>query len=175
MLAIKKRHNAVKAITAGSLAFAIGLMGVTAVIGDNFQPDTPVFNREQSTDPTKDPVPVADTSGENQNASQDTGSGGATGAAPATGSSWSTSAPATSLSATTPSSTIQAPATSTTTTPVGSTTTTTQPAATTDTATTTAPTGTTTTPTNSGGTTSDPTCTTLCVSVPSDPLPNLGL
>lgn len=61
MLTIKRRHNAIKAITAGSVAFAIGLTGATAFIGDNFQAETPTFNKEQNTANAKnDPIPVSD-------------------------------------------------------------------------------------------------------------------
>lgn len=61
MLTIKRRHTAIKAITAGSVAFAIGLTGATAFIGDNFQAETPIFNKEQNaTNSNESPLPVSD-------------------------------------------------------------------------------------------------------------------
>ena len=47
MLRIKKRHSVIKGVTAGAVAFAIGLTGAAAFIGDDFQADTQVYNREQ--------------------------------------------------------------------------------------------------------------------------------
>lgn len=74
MLAIKKRHTAVKAITAGSVAFAIGLTGAAAFVDDNFQPNTTVYNQgQESSDTTKDPVPIKNESNE-----KDTGTSGDT-------------------------------------------------------------------------------------------------
>ena len=50
MLQIKKQHSVIKGMTAGAIAFAIGLTGAAAFIGDEFQSDPQVFNREQQRD-----------------------------------------------------------------------------------------------------------------------------
>lgn len=52
MLAIKKRHKAVKVITAGSITFAVGLTGAAAYIDRSLQHENFAFNKEQTTPET---------------------------------------------------------------------------------------------------------------------------
>lgn len=59
MLAIKKRHKAVKAITAGSIAFAVGLTGASAYIDRSQQHENLTFSKEQNTQSTPQPTPAA--------------------------------------------------------------------------------------------------------------------
>ena len=109
MLTIKRRHTAVKAITAGSVAFAIGLTGATAFIGDNFQAETPTFNKEQNTTETaQDATPITDTSTDTTGQDSGTDTSGAT-TQPAASGSMFAPAPSSSTSTGASTSTLQAP------------------------------------------------------------------
>lgn len=154
MLTIKRRHTAIKAITAGSVAFAIGLTGATAFIGDNFQAETPTFNKEQNTsEAATDPKPLKDASADKTQQGSGPDSAAASTQPASPGSTWAP-APASSMT-TTQSSTPQ------TTAPSSSTSTVTSPTQTTD--------------TTSGSTTDTSSdCTLdLCVDETLDPVNNL--
>lgn len=61
MLAIQKRYKSLRALSAGSLAFAIGLSGAAAYIGSNLVHQNLTFNKQQTTDPRTDTIPAAET------------------------------------------------------------------------------------------------------------------
>ena len=59
MLAIRKNHKAVKVITAGSIAFAVGLTGAAAYIDRSLQHENLVFSKEQNTSKTSENTPAS--------------------------------------------------------------------------------------------------------------------
>lgn len=63
MLAIKKRYQSLRALSAGSIAFALGIAGAAAYVGSNLAHQNLTFNKAQTATSQTNTAPAADNTG----------------------------------------------------------------------------------------------------------------